>query len=52
MIDGIMDIDSAVEAPDALFSNEANRHAIIKKFHVKGFQSPWVTSDLPQAMRV
>ena len=34
-----------------MFINTANRHAPIKKYRVKGIETPWMTSDLSSAMQ-
>ena len=51
MVDLNGDVDPAVEMWNTLFTDVANRHAPIKKNRIKGAKTPWMTSDLKNAMR-
>lgn len=51
MIDFNGDVDPAVEMWNTLFTDVANRHAPIKKTRIKEAKTPWMTSDLKNAMR-
>ena len=44
-------VETAIKIWNDLFTSVANRHAPIKRTRVKGFQAPWITPDLKQAMR-
>ena len=50
MVDFNGDIDPAVEMWKTRFTDPANRHAPIKKIRIKGAKTPWMTSDLKNAM--
>ena len=45
------DVDPAVEMWNTLFTDFANRHAPIKNNRIKVAKTPWMTSDLKNAMR-
>ena len=51
MIDFNGDVDPAVEMWNTLFTDVASRHALIKKTRIKEAKTPWMTSDLKNAMR-
>ena len=51
MVDFYGDVDPAVEMWNTLFTDVANKHAPIKKTRIKGAKTPWMTSDLKNAMR-
>ena len=44
-------VDPALEMWNTLFTDVANRHAPIKKNHIKVAKTPWMTSDLKNATR-
>ena len=50
MVDFNGDVDPAVEMWNTLFTDVANRHVAIKKTRIKGAKTPWMTSDLKNAM--
>ena len=50
MIDFYGDVNLAVEMWNTLFTDVANKHAPIKKTRIKGVKTPWMTSDLKNAM--
>jgi len=50
MVDFNGDVDPAVEMWNTLFTDVANRHVAIKKSRIKGAKTPWMTSDLKNAM--
>lgn len=51
IIDVNGDVDPAVKTWNISFSDVANRHAPIKKTHIKGTKTPRMTSDLSNAVR-
>ena len=51
MVNEEPDINVAVEIWNEIFSSIADRHAPIKKSRVKGIHTPWLTSDLTNAMQ-
>ena len=44
-------INVAVSKWNELFTNVADLHAPIKKLRTKGIQTPWLTTDLSNAMQ-
>ena len=50
MVDFYGDVNPAVEMWNTLFTDVANKHAPIKKTRIKGAKTPWMTSDLKNAM--
>ena len=51
LIDEEQDINVAVSKWNELFTNVADFHAPIKKLRTKGIQTPWLTTDLSNAMQ-
>ena len=51
MVHFYSDVNPAVEMWNILFTDVTNKHAPIKKTRIKGAKTPWVTSDLKNAMR-
>ena len=51
MVDFYGDVNPAFEMWNTLFTDVANKHAPIKKIRIKGAKTPWMTSDLKNAMR-
>lgn len=51
IIDVNGDVDPAVEMWNILFTDIVNRLAPNKKTCIKGTKTPWMTSDLSNAMR-
>ena len=51
ILDEADNLDSAVEVWNLLISDIANKHAPIKKIHIKGTQTPWLTAKLKDVMR-
>ena len=51
LIDEEQDINVAVSKWNELFTNVADLHAPIKKLRTKGIQTPWLTTDLSNAMQ-
>ena len=51
MFDFNGEVHPAVELWYTLFTDVANRHAPIKKTRIEGAKTPWMTSDLKNAMR-
>ena len=51
LVDKEQDINVAVNKGNQLFTNVADLHAPIKKLRTKGIQTPWLTTDLRNAMQ-
>ena len=51
IVDAKGDVDSAVDMFNTLYTDIADRHAPIKKARIKDIKTPWMTSDLKNAMR-
>ena len=51
LIDEEQDINVAVSTWNELFTNVADLHAPIKKLRTKGIQTPWLITDLSNAMQ-